>query len=184
MGAIAAITALSVGSKLITANAESKAIKAQSEFQASQLEGNAAVTDIYAKDAIQRGEQEVNRFRITTRQELGASRAALAAQGYDLSQGTALDIQQDIVGFGAEDVETIRNNAWRESFGYKTQALEQRTQAQFTRTTGKFRSKQAILTGVVDAAGDVAYGNYISSRGGSTASANKQTINPSGRSTF
>lgn len=165
MGAIAALTAVGVGSQLITANAESKAIKSQSQFQAQQLEGNAALSEIQAQDAIKRGQNDARRLRIQTRQSVGSARAALAAQGQDLASGDALAIQQDLVGFGAEDEETIKNNAWREAFGYRSQAAEQTIQAGFTRSTGKYRAKQAILTGGFNALNSVATGYYYSQKG-------------------
>lgn len=169
MGATAALTAVGVTSQLATSYSESKAIEAQSSFQSQQLEGNAALAEIQAKDAIKRGERDAKNFRIKTRLDVGEARAALAAQGQDLADADALAIQQDIVGFGAIDEETIKNNAWREAFGYRSQAAESSIQAGFTRTQGKYASKQALLTGGLNALSTVSSGYYYSQKG-STAS--------------
>lgn len=185
MGAIAAITAVSVGSSLVTGNNQAKAAKAQGNFQATQLEGNAQLSDIEAQDAIKRGDQEVSRLRIKTRLDVGEARAALAAQGQDLTGETEQAIQQDIVGFAAEDAQAIKNNAWREAFGYRAQAVEQRSQAGFTRLTAGNTAKQALLTGGMNALGAVAQGKYLSERSKSgTAVTSKNTVDPTARSIF
>lgn len=181
MGAIAALTAVSAGTSLLTANAQSKAAKAQGNFQAIQMEGNAALSDIQAQDAVKRGADESKRLRIRTRQEIGAATAALAAQGQDLTGETEQAILQDYASFGSDDEQTIKNNAWREAFGYRAQAVEQRAQAGFTRLTAGNTAKQAILTGGMQAVGSVAQGYYLSQKGKtSTAS----TVDPTTRSFF
>lgn len=185
MGAIAAITAVSAGTSLLQANAQSKALKSQGNFQAAQLEGNAQLSDIQAKDAIKRGDEEVSRLRIRTRMEIGNVRAALAAQGQDLTGETEQAIQQDIAGFAAEDAQAIKNNAWRESFGYRAQAVEQRSQAGFTRLTAGSTARQALLTGGMNAVGAIAQGNYLRERSKSgTAVYSKSTVDPTERSFF
>lgn len=185
MGAIAAITAVSAGTSLMSANAQAKATKAQGNFQATQLEGNAQLSDIQAADAVKRGADEAKRLRIRTRQEIGSARAGLAAQGYNLSDETPQAIQQDYAGFGAEDEQAIKNNAWREAFGYRAQAVEQRSQAGFTRITAGNTARQALLTGGMNALGDISYGYYLSERGKSgAATSSKQTVDPTARSIF
>jgi len=185
MGAIAAITAVSAGSSLLTANAQAKATKAQGNFQATQLEGNAQLSDIQAADAIKRGSEEVSRLRIKTRLDGGDLRAGLAAQGQDLSGETEQALQQDIVGFAEEDAQTTKNNAWRESFGYRAQAVEQRSQAGFTRLTAGTTAKQALLTGGMTALNAVAQGAYLRERVKSgTATTTKQTVDPTAKSIF
>lgn len=179
MGAIAALTAVSAGTSLLTANAQAKAAKAQGNFQAVQLEGNAQLSDIQAADAVKRGADEAKRLRIRTRQEIGQAVAGLAAQGQDLTGETEQAILQDFAGFGAEDEQTIKNNAWREAFGYRAQATEQRAQAGFTRLTAGNTAKQALLTGGLQAVSAGAQGYYLSQKGQS-----KSTVDPTSRSFF
>ena len=63
---------------------------------------------------------------------------------------------------GAEDVLKIKNNAYREAFGYKTQASNLRAQGQFDESSAKFNANQTLLAGGMKAAGSFAeaYGSY------------------------
>lgn len=76
-----------------------------------------------ATDALARGEESVQRTVATKNQTIGSQRARLAAQGIDINSGSAKQLQDDAAAFSAMDVLTIRNNAAREAWGYKTQAL-------------------------------------------------------------
>ena len=136
---MAGSTAVSVYSQRKQSKAAKKAGEAQkaaSESQAQVLDYNAAVADIQAKDAIERGAEQESRFRSQVRQTVGAQRAAFAASNIDVSFGSAVDVQADAAYLGELDALTIRSNAAREAWGYKVQATDIRKRAEIARKEG------------------------------------------------
>lgn len=166
MGALTAAVVSLAALSAVNSFSQSKAQKSQGDFQAQQLDANARIADISADDAIKRGESDAKAHRRRVRLQIGEQRAAMAAQGLDLESGSALDIQKDTAGFGAEDELTIKNNAFREAWGYKVKAEDLRSSATFTRLGAKQQSRQTLVTGGLNALQDLSYGYYLKSKGG------------------
>lgn len=97
--------------------------------QASADLTNAAYSDISANDATRRGAVQEDQQRLTTTAAIGTQRAGFAANGVDVNSGTAANIQDDTAQLGEFDALTIRNNAAREAWGYKTQSGNYRQSA-------------------------------------------------------
>lgn len=116
--------------------AAGKATEAAANDQAELDLYNAKVADLQAKDAIERGAEEENRFRTEVRGAIGAQRAAIAGNNVDVSYGSAVDVQADAARLGELDALTIRTNAARESWGYSVQAEDLRREADITRKSG------------------------------------------------
>lgn len=106
---------------------------------------NATIAERQAEHALERGREAETESRIRTRQLIGTQRARLAAQGVDVNQGSALDIQADTAAIGELDALTIRNNAALEAWGYRVGATSQRLQANFTRQAARSRAIGSIL---------------------------------------
>lgn len=157
-GLIAASTALNAVNSATSAYSQSRAMKMQGQYQENQLNFNSKLAELQAEDATIRGNKEADIKRKQTKQVIASQRAALAAQGIEVNEDTALQIQQDTAGLGAEDVQTIKNNAWREAWGYKVQALDYSGQAKYAKNSAKFNSRQTILTGGLSFARDVTSG--------------------------
>ena len=140
------------GLSIVNAYRQSVAQQQLAKAQAQQQEFNAQVGELQAEDAIRRGDKAAERHSKKVRQLIGSQRAALAAQGIEVNEGTALELQLQEADFGAEDVETIRNNAWREAFGFKSEALGARQQADLLRLGGASESRSTLITGGLQAA--------------------------------
>lgn len=106
------------------------------ESAAEMHEWNAEVADLQAADAVERGQQEENRFRSSVRGIIGSQRAAMAAGNVDVGFGSALDVQADAAYLGELDALTIRSNAAREAWGYKVEAFDAKFRAAVTREEG------------------------------------------------
>ena len=145
--ALLALTAASAFSTIGNIYTQSRAIKAQGSYEAGVYEQNARLAQMQAEDAIERGDQDARTYQLQVKRLMGSQRARLAAQGLDLGYGSALDIQEDTAMLGAMDALTIRNNAYREAWGYKVQALDYSGRAAFTSLTAKSKASQTILTG-------------------------------------
>lgn len=132
---------------------DSIAIRSQGKFQKQILLQNAELAKFQADDAIKRGNLEANQNNQQVKKLIGSQRAAMAAQGIDLSSGSALDIQQSTAELGAIDSLTIKNNAWREAWGYKVDSANYQSQAKFTDLQSKYKSRQTLINGGLQALG-------------------------------
>ena len=163
------------------------AIRLQAEFQKQQYDFNAVMADFQAEDTISRGETAATDHQVRTQGLIGSQRVAMAAQGIDIESGSAMEVQEDTASQSAMDVMTIRNNAWREAWGYKVQASDYRFKGQLAKFSGEFGVLQAqmdasaaeftgqqqrsagmnsLLTGGLDAAGSFAKAGYYGSKWG------------------
>jgi hypothetical protein len=152
---------------LSSANASAKAQRAEGDFQASIYESNARIQALMAEDAIIRGDKEAVKAKQLAKRIIGSQRAAMGAQGIDLESGSALDIQEETASLGAEEALNIRNNAWREAWGYRAQGSEYLSRASFAKITGKNTSKNTLLTGGLSALKGLAYADYMNKNRGS-----------------
>lgn len=92
-------------------------------YQAAVARNNQIQADRLAVDAEKRGRVTEHRQRLRTRVPMGAQVAALAGQGTDLA-GSPTDILGDTAAAGEMDALTIRSNATREAWGYRTKGVE------------------------------------------------------------
>ncbi len=131
-------------------------ILSSGRFDEKQRNASADMAERSAQDAISKGELQVNDIRRKTKQLIGDQRAAFAAQGIDINNGSAADVQEDTHYWGAMDEMTARNNAFLESYGYKMQALNLRTQAESTRLATDFKYRMTLVEAGVDAGKTIA----------------------------
>jgi len=169
--------------------ATSQAQKAQAEYAEGIYNVNAKFAEVQAEDSIARGEflsQEVQRratkqislIRAKAKVTSGAQRASFAAQGIEATSGSAADVlaetellsaqdESDVKRSAALDVITIRNNAWREAWGYKTQAQVYGAQGRIALMAGETAARNTVLSGGIRSLGYGldAYNQYYKSRG-------------------
>lgn len=104
--------------------------ESMSTYDAQQMriaaELDAKQLDDQAVDAINRGELDAQRLAIDTRQLIGERRVGYAANGVDVSTGSAADVQMDSRELSARDMRQIRLNAAEEAKGIRTTAARTR----------------------------------------------------------
>ena len=118
------VPALMVASTLVSARGayvQSKADQGQANYQAGVARNNATMADYAAKDAIERGGEAANRSNQQYRQLRGKQVVAMAANGIDIGEGSALSILEDTDMLASIDATTIRNNAARQAWGYRVE---------------------------------------------------------------
>lgn len=135
---------------------QSQAVKGQSRYQAGALRENARLSERGATDALARGTEAETRHLRDVGLLVGRQRASFAGQGVDISQGTPAELQRQAMEFGLDDARTIKVNALREAFGYRSQAQGLRTQAKLTQLAGRTQSRAMLLGGALGAVRDVA----------------------------
>jgi hypothetical protein len=116
MGLALAATVVKLGADLFGAIGRRRAADKQYEF-AKQM----------ANDVIARGEREAEFATMDLARLRGAQTTSIAAQGIDVTQGSAAQIAEQTQRFGEEDINQLRLNAAREAWGIKTQAKLNRT---------------------------------------------------------
>lgn len=142
-----------MGAVSMLATAVSGAMQANAENEAGKdnqaiAEWNASVAIMQSADALERGRTAEGRQRVQTRQLQGAQRAALAAQGIEINDATdsAGQIQLDTQRQGELDALTIRNNAFREAWGFQVEAQNQTQQGELARKRGLSQARGTLIT--------------------------------------
>ena len=155
-------TLFSVGATIHGANQQAKALNEQADFIRQQNEANQRLAEIQGEDAINRGDQAVGEMRRRADKIQGSQKAALAAQGIDISAGSAADTLAETSYFKQLDEITIKNNARREAWGYKVQAQNMATEARFKSAASNNMANNTLLTGGLSAIGTglTSYANY------------------------
>lgn len=148
------VTALMIGSTVmggVSAIQQGNATAAAGRYNAQVSEMNAKIADSNARDALERGKIEEQNKRREIAMLSGKQRAAMAANGVDLTFGSPLDTLVDTAMLGELDALTIRSNAAREAYGYKVNATNARADASLSRAN----ASAAKTGGYLSAAGTV-----------------------------
>lgn len=128
---------LGAGASAYGAYTSSQAAKAQAEYQSDVARANATMAGYQAEDAMRRGGEEANLAARQAERLRGTQVASLASNGLDISSGSALSILEDTTFFGEQDVQTIRNNAAREAWGFKQQQSNEMASSQMYKSAAK-----------------------------------------------
>ena len=143
---------------LFAANQQADAEMAQASYNRLTGEFNAKLAEMDAEDALAMGESAVMDVEKEGRRIRGAQRSSLAAQGVDADKGSAAGVATDTFAEIAKDKMTLRNNAWRQAWGFKVEAHKHRTAAAFGYAAGSNVAGSTLLTGGAKALGGLATG--------------------------
>lgn len=133
--------------------------KDAAKWQAQVAGANAATSQALAVDALARGDIAAASAVRKGNQLQGRQRAVMAARGVDLTQGSPLAILQDTQYFTDIDAATVRSNAAREAWGYRTQGVNYQNQAIFAQS-------RADQTNPLLSAGMAGAASYFGATGG------------------
>jgi len=150
-GAQAGIGAL----QMIEAKNQADMQRSRAEFAARQAEFNAALIETQQEQLKSQMLKDIDARQRQVKQMLGSQKAAMAGQGIDVEGELGQLFKEQEQQFALEDVQAIRNNAWRESMGLEVQKSDLRTQAAFTRLGGKEARRQTLVTGGMQAASSI-----------------------------
>lgn len=145
---------------------QGKAEDAAAQAQATTMRTNAGYANEAAEDALSRGRYDADLQRLRTGQLIGTQRAAMAANGGMVDEGTNSILQQDAAQLGELDALTIQNNAAREAYGLKVQAIQGYSNANATELAGKNAKQNSLMGGVIKGAGSFFGGGGMSMFGG------------------
>ena len=140
------------------------------KFNEKVAEENAKQQEAAAQDALVRGGAEANRHRQLAKRYIASQNTALAANGLDISSGSALTQTTDTAALGELDALTAYNNAQRDAYGLKVGAANSRTQGSIARAQGNNAALGTLLT----TAANTFAGGYGMYKGYATAKATQK----------
>jgi hypothetical protein len=132
-------------------------LQARGEMEASSHRAAADYAELQAGDALDAGNQAETQSRQAYAALKSRQRAALAANGVALDEGSALRIQSDTDYMSDVDASTIRANAIKTALGYRVNAINERSAATFSSLDGQAAALQkhgeAVAARIQGAAG-------------------------------
>ena len=134
-GAVAGIAGGVVGG--VSSYQQGKAQQAQYNYQAKVNEENARIAQENANVQRQQGIEEARLQRIKAASTIGSQKAAMAANGVDVTQGTSLDVIADTAAMGELDALQTQYNYEAKARGYEAQAGNFQNQANLDVISGK-----------------------------------------------
>lgn len=134
-----------IGMTLTEGEIQSSAIRQKTRFEVMQAETNAKLAEFQERDILKRGEKAANSVKRAAKRAKSSARAALAASGVDIDLGSAAEAQADIELAGELDAIQIQNNAYREAFGFKMEASQQRFMGTMAQISGDFQASTTLL---------------------------------------
>ena len=124
MGINTAMALQSAGAMASTVGAykNAQAQKASLDYEAAVARNNQQLTEYQANIAQQDGAIQENNLQLKVAQTTGDQRAALAANGVDLGEGSANEILASTKFMGTRDVMQLRDNTARRVWALNNQA--------------------------------------------------------------
>lgn len=119
---------------------------AQAKGQANQAKANQAEANRSAADAIERGNIDQKQHYRRVSQQMGAQRAAMAANGIDIGFGSALDLVGDTAMYGEEDANALARNSRNDVRAFQIQGANFANEAK----SAKLAAKGALVKGAFD----------------------------------
>ncbi|KVW93339.1 virion core protein, T7 gp14 family [Thiobacillus denitrificans] len=106
-----------------------KMSKNQLAFEADMSRINARIAELGARTALDNGQKQVAGLTMQAGQLKSRQRASMAANGIDLGEGSAAEIQASTEIMKEIDKNTLEANAVRSAWGYRTEAANLQSSA-------------------------------------------------------
>lgn len=138
-----------------------KSSKYQLQSEATMAELNANLAELSAQSALAAGQKEAARYTMDAGQVKGKQRASQAANGVDLSVGSAAEVRASTDIITEIDKQQIETNAIRSAWGYRVSAVDARNAARAARAgASSINPGGAAATSLLGSAGKVASSWY------------------------
>ena len=108
---------------------QGNAAKEAANYNAQVANNNATTANNNAIAAEQAGAVQAEQKQMQTGQTIGKIIASKAASGLDVNSGSSADLVASTADVGELDAQTIRNNADKTAYGYRTQGQSYSAQA-------------------------------------------------------
>lgn len=149
--------AAGAGAQAAGASNAAKAQKSSLLYDAQVADNNATIAEWQAQDAIRSGQLEEQGVRMQAAAVKASQRASMAANGIALDEGSAVDVLTSTDYLEERDALTVRDNALKSAWGYRTQGTNFADSARNARAGAKAISPTAAAaTSLLGSAGQVA----------------------------
>ncbi len=142
------------GVEALSSYAKMKAQKQAFKQQEKLALYNATLSDNQARQAIEDGTNAVTDYQRNVSAFKSSQINALAENGIDVTQGSAIDLLASTEMLAQGDIDSIKYNAALQSWGHKVQATNYRNQAENYRVAGK--SIRPVLSTILNLSGEAA----------------------------
>lgn len=143
---IAVVTSLaSTAFGVVSAVQQAQQQEAYYNYQAQVAAQNAKIANENAALERQQGIEEARLQRMKTLQNIGAQTTAMAANGIDITQGTALDVIEDTATMGELDALQTRYNYERKAIQLEQSANNYQNQSNLDIIAGQNASKAGTM---------------------------------------
>ena len=149
------------------ARTQAKANKSAFEFQSDMSKINARMAERSAQSMLFQGQQQIASLTLRSGKVKSAQRVAMAANGIDLGEGNAVEVQATTDLMTEIDKNTIEANALRSAWGYRTQGVNASNQALMSGVSADSISpNSAASSTLMSSAGNVAQQWYTMNKSG------------------
>lgn len=137
------------------------------KHQAAMAEINARIAETGAQSALYQGQQQAGALTLRAGQVKSSQRAAMAANGVDLGEGNAAEVQASTDILKEIDANTINANAVRNAWGLRLQGANYQNEATMaSASAGAINPGMSAATTLLGSAGSVAQSWYNMSKVG------------------
>ena len=131
------------------------------ESQARMAEVNARIAEMGAQSALNQGHKQAASLTLRAGQMKSTQRAAMAANGIDLGEGSAAEVQASTDTMKDIDQNQILSNAVQSAWGYRMQGVNHQNEALMARANAKdIKPGMSLATSLLGSAGSVASSWY------------------------
>lgn len=158
MGAVSLGSQIAGGlSSTVGSYYDAKSQKSALKTQAFMSDINAQLAERSAQSELRKGNDAVGQLTLQAGALKGKQRAALAANGVDLGEGSAAEMLASTDLMKEIDMNTLQANAVRSAWGYRTESVNHQVDALMSRAAAKSISpKSAAFSTLLSSAGSVA----------------------------
>ncbi len=133
---------------------QGQAQSAEAKFRSQIALNNKIIAEQNADAALDKGRADIEDERRRTAQKAGSQLAMLAAHGFQIGEGTSIEILADVAAIGELDVLRIQVDAENRARNFRIQAMGFGAEADL----GRLASKSAEQAGAIGAAGSLITG--------------------------
>jgi hypothetical protein len=143
------------------AKTQAKATKSQLQFQRDMSLISSRMNERTAQSILDAGQKQVGRLTMRAGQVKSSQRAAMAANGISLDEGSAVEVQATTDLVKEIDANTIQANAIRSAWGYRTNSVNYSNEALMSDASAQsIKPQQSANSNLLAGAGGVARNWY------------------------
>lgn len=159
MGAAAGVGQMALGGfQILAGQQQGASMRRQAEIDARQSEFNASLIDFQKRDIAKQRDEDIFLRERQVNQMLGSQKVSLAAQGIEVDGELGEAFAEQERKIGLEDIQAIKNNAWRASMGLEIKKQDLLMEAKATRLRGESAANARELSGILQGAGNIVQG--------------------------